>query len=857
MEKKTESLFNDAKKVYYSQTPYFSMYHYEIGGRWYVSQSEYTKEHVKRAFPHDQVTNTRMNPDLSTKYNPQKYIYEVGDTKKHYINPHFDLDPKSQIRFTKQDALDRATEFRDYLIEHFPNATKNNIVVLWDEKTKPNADKEYKCSLHVHIVGQKTTMKEFRKWHQYHRVKMDDFGVDANVFRGGITKFRVWGAKKENEKNSSKGFLPLINIDKMKPEDTLIFNTKGSKLIDFNFPKERPANEIKEKPKIKQIFEKLEGETLFSNKKEVKEMLNLIDKNLIKTRNDWLRILGGLYTAFKNKGWDVYEEWAKDSKHYNEHTSQIAWNWAKDKFNVSTIYYLAKQSNEKKYKEIRQKYKKHLNIATKTTNYEIAEFFVRCFGDKFIYKGSLYFWNGFYWKEDANYTIVHHLIAKDLFKKLDKVINEFYSDDGGDQYKKARNNIIKLKDRSFRNQTIEDICSMVTVDFPLNTKWELFLFNNKIYNLKTGQWVEPNKSDYMTLTTGYDYEETPQEYIDELDKLLDTIFTVKSHKRYALTSLSKTLEGCNSEEFIIATGKGGNGKGLINELIHTTLGNYSYVGNNTVLQNDMKSGADPNIANMDFKRFVIFREPSSKRTLNTGTIKELTGGNEVNARLCFSNKTQTTLHCTVICECNNKPKLDEVSEGIYRRLKIIDFQSLFRSNYKEYQKMGFTNVFKKDAKYKSAEFQQSHKLAMFEILRSYYGKEKQYQEPSEFKSSRFSYCLDSDTVGAWIQENYEHTESKTDIVMLSDLYTEFVQSSYFINLTKANKRDLGSLSKFEKFIMLNPVFSVYYHPARSREECFKKAYYELKKEKKDPSKFLTNFKKVKNVIKPETLLIDD
>ena len=68
-------------------------------------------------------------------------------------------------------------------------------------------------------------------------------------------------------------------------------------------------------------------------------------------------------------------------------------------------------------------------------------------------------------------------------------------------------------------------------------------------------------------------------------------------------------------------------------------GDYGYVLPSNILLNTLKTGSNPELANCNFKRFVLVREPDDNHKLNCATIKELTGGNKINARL---NKTILT-----------------------------------------------------------------------------------------------------------------------------------------------------------------------------------------------------------------------
>ena len=81
---------------------------------------------------------------------------------------------------------------------------------------------------------------------------------------------------------------------------------------------------------------------------------------------------------------------------------------------------------------------------------------------------------------------------------------------------------------------------------------------------------------------------------------------------------------------------------------------------------------------MDKKRCVIYSEPNKEMNLKNNTLKELSGGKQINARGLYSKNTETILHATNIILCNNIPKLDDVDEAISQRLLVVPFRSLFR-----------------------------------------------------------------------------------------------------------------------------------------------------------------------------------
>ncbi len=81
---------------------------------------------------------------------------------------------------------------------------------------------------------------------------------------------------------------------------------------------------------------------------------------------------------------------------------------------------------------------------------------------------------------------------------------------------------------------------------------------------------------------------------------------------------------------------------------------------------------------MNNKRVVLTREPDTNKPLKTATIKEFTGGDEINQRTVFSGETKTETFMTFLFECNKKPNRDNSSDNsMARRLINIHFKSEF------------------------------------------------------------------------------------------------------------------------------------------------------------------------------------
>ena len=326
-------------------------------------------------------------------------------------------------------------------------------------------------------------------------------------------------------------------------------------------------------------------------------------------------------------------------------------------------------------------------------------------------------------------------IANDYYEVLVKVVNDFSNKallDRNNEAIKLINDqqqiVLKLADYKKRESFIKDIiCYLVDDEIKFDNNPDLFAFKNKIYDLKTHSFIDAKPEQYTTVHTGYNYDEDydkEKKIEKELDVLLDSIFPDRSVKDFYLTCLSLGFVGINKEKFIIANGCGGNGKGLLNELAKLMYGLYAYVMPSNILLNPLKMGSNPEIANMEGKRIVFAREPDETQQLCSSTIKELTGGEEINVRMNHSNECSTVLKIILILECNSKPKLSEVGGEEQRRIHDVPFESTFidAQDYEKLEPEQRKNVFIKNIKYKSNDWKDNNKQALFNILIEYYKK---------------------------------------------------------------------------------------------------------------------------------------
>ena len=180
------------------------------------------------------------------------------------------------------------------------------------------------------------------------------------------------------------------------------------------------------------------------------------------------------------------------------------------------------------------------------------------------------------------------------------------------------------------------------------------------------------------MTTGWNWVHGySSKYKTKMNEILKQIFPDPEIRQHYLIVLSTGLFGRTIQKFFVAKGVGGNGKSMLDSMMMQTIGEYGYKLTSEAVRNSIKEGANPTIANINNKRFVLVQEPDKRFKINTSTIKELTGDKELNCRTLYSTDTVTRLKLTLLMECNDLPQLDESGDAMARRIDVSPFDSRF------------------------------------------------------------------------------------------------------------------------------------------------------------------------------------
>ena len=206
---------------------------------------------------------------------------------------------------------------------------------------------------------------------------------------------------------------------------------------------------------------------------------------------------------------------------------------------------------------------------------------------------------------------------------------------------------------------------------------------NGVIDLRTGALITDDPEVFVSKQCEVEYKGldfgTP-----DVDAFLSSIFNgdvevigyMQRLLGYGMTGL------CREEVFVVFTGSGGNGKSLLNKLIKGVMGPYwNTMSRDCVFKSERHTnpgGPSPHLAMLRGLRISVLDDCSEQESLDDGTIKKMTSGVPIDARMLNQNPIVfTPTHLPIICT-NHLPKINVDDEAIERRLVLVPFANNYR-----------------------------------------------------------------------------------------------------------------------------------------------------------------------------------
>lgn len=356
------------------------------------------------------------------------------------------------------------------------------------------------------------------------------------------------------------------------------------------------------------------------------------------------------------------------------------------------------------------------------------------------------------------------------------------------------NGIVSYLTGLYKNDELETI---------MDANRDLWAFTDCVVDLATGKVRPIASTDYISQTCGYPYpKDTDSSVRTRIMDLLLSIYESPEKAEYTLNVFASCLYGKNRwEELYILTGTGGNGKGVVAELLKVVFGDYflSVDINLFTKPSERRDQPMPALVEAQNKRLVMSTEPEGDVRLQAGLLKKISGNDIIEARTLNSKHiVKYVPQYKVILQMNDIPKLNRMDDGVRRRMRIIRHPYIFRCQgdfdaNNEKHRLADPDI--KDKLCKSAEWRNEFILMLLEQ----YAKIKDWKSlpvPEDVRKSTDEYLDTNNPTKEWLNEFYTVTGDDRDTIKSSDMKIAYMKDKGVTTLSDAAFKQLMELNGY-------------------------------------------------------------
>jgi putative DNA primase/helicase len=290
-----------------------------------------------------------------------------------------------------------------------------------------------------------------------------------------------------------------------------------------------------------------------------------------------------------------------------------------------------------------------------------------------------FLWTGELWRPDEidEVRTLAHEISGILIKE---------AVDTPDKVKQAK--IIKhaLSSQSHSRITgmIEEAKPLLPI-VPQDLDKDLHLFNcgGGTIDLGAGRAGEQRREDLITRIAPVIYDPTATcplwiKFINEI--MLGNIGMI----RFLQKMVGYALTGYTSEQCIfVLHGTGCNGKSTFVSTLKLLFGNYAVQTSPETFMVKREQGIPSDLARLKGVRLVVAAETDQGRRLSESLIKQISGGDAINARELFGRWFEFVPAMKFWLVTNHKPVIRGTDQAIWRRIRLIPFNYTVLENLKD------------------------------------------------------------------------------------------------------------------------------------------------------------------------------
>ena len=582
------------------------------------------------------------------------------------------------------------------------------------------------------------------------------------------------------------------------------------------------------------------------------------DDALANTRN-FKVILGGLRgeagkhedeAPWKAAGLVLYNRHVAASPGVHFQTFEDMWQASFDRrLDARAITHFARQSNEESFLGVcrRESLPGDLSKRTDFSESELRDYVLLAFGDNLVrirgVEGTAVWWMR-KWNWDVKGRTLEFMTIRAVQNLYIGLLTERRKRRDEKDLPESVVNLEQMDEiitatakalAKYGNQRNKNIVSLILAQLdaysldvdPFDEERHLFAFTNVMFDLRKREFTPHFKFDFMLTNSGREWRKPSAAQRDKVAALFESIIPDTDERKGLVSVLRNGLSGFREELFIILTGGGRNGKGLIIELFQWLCGRYSKAAHLELLTKSIKSGPNTELRSLHKTRSAVWTEPEegAMEALRLANIKALSGDENHDARGLYNSDDLTRIFATLLLQCNELPHiLGDKGVSVRERLVVINFPMTFTDNQQLLTTHPATNRLI-DKTLKLPAFKDDHYCALFDYLVTsfpIYGDETgvAVHATEESKRRAGKYLDTHDFFPSWVSEHYDmlapdpNSDEPVAFASIKELYADFRASPQFQDMTKRERR-LMAEGKFRDAIAKSNSFKALYREAQN------------------------------------------
>lgn len=200
---------------------------------------------------------------------------------------------------------------------------------------------------------------------------------------------------------------------------------------------------------------------------------------------------------------------------------------------------------------------------------------------------------------------------------------------------------------------------------------------NGTIDLRTGHIGEHDREHLLTVCAPaslQQWESLPTQSV--LAAFMQSVQPDVQTQAFIWRCIGMSLIGEQRDHVILfAYGEGGNGKGTLFRAVHKAIGRYFHPIPSDMLVERQNKAHAAQTAQLMGKRFVVADELPPNKAFDVAEVKKLSGGDALPAQFMRENWFSFIPCHTLWLQGNDKPRVPGMDYGMWRRLRLIPFQT--------------------------------------------------------------------------------------------------------------------------------------------------------------------------------------